>query len=66
VFRQKLLVDAATPYPALPARKRPRWWIRLRGLVGMSALIIILGVLLAVAIGVVLALLTVWAITSLA
>jgi len=32
----------------------------------MSALIIILGVLLAVAIGVVLALLTVWAITSLA
>ncbi len=32
----------------------------------MSALILILGVLLAVAIGVVLALLTVWAITSLA
>jgi hypothetical protein len=65
IFREKVLVDAASPFPAQPARKRPAWWIRLRGLIGLSILTVLLGVLLAVLVGTVLVVLAVWALTSL-
>ena len=65
LLRQKVVVPSASPYPALDARRRPAWWIRLRGLVGMSALVVVLGVLLAVSMGVLLALFAVWMLTAL-
>ncbi len=66
LLREKVLVDAASPFPAQPARKRPAWWIRLRGLIGYSLLTVLLGVLMAFLIGAALVLLAVWAVTTLA
>lgn len=65
IGRSRVMVTSASPYPVQPVPKRPRWWVRLRGLVGMSVLVVMMGLLLALAVGILLALLAVWMLTAL-
>ncbi len=55
-----LLVDVPSPFPVVErVHGKPRWWHRLRGLVGMTVLVGLLGVLVAAAAAVLVALLVV-------
>jgi hypothetical protein len=65
--RRKELVDSTSPFPAVegvPAH--PRWYQRIRGVVGMSILVTVIGVLTAVAFTVLVVLLAVVAISTIA
>lgn len=62
---RKVVADPGL-YPAREARPNPRWWERLRGLVGAGVLVSLGGVLVAVAIGIVLVLLVIAAVATLA
>ena len=41
-------VPVLSPHPSQPSKRRPRWWERLRGLLGMSAIVIVTGAVMAI------------------
>ncbi len=58
-------VAVPSPYPADDAANpHPRWWERLRGLAGMSLIVVVTGVLVAVIIGVLLLALAIYLATG--
>ncbi|MCX7620851.1 MAG: hypothetical protein N2037_08430 [Acidimicrobiales bacterium] len=62
--RRRVLVPGPVAFPVIDGvRPRPRWFIRLRGLLAMSLLVAITGILVALAVAAVL-ILTVAAVVS--
>lgn len=60
-------VDAPSPYPAVDGVPgKPRWWERLRGVVGLTVLVTVLGVITAVAVSVLLVLVVVAIVSTIA
>lgn len=49
--RAKETVPVVSPFPDQPSRHRPRWWERIRGFVGLTVVVTIAGITLAVLIG---------------
>jgi hypothetical protein len=65
--RRKELIDSASPFPAVdgvPAQ--PRWYQRIRGVLGLTILVTVIGILTAVAFTVLVVLLAVVAISTIA
>lgn len=61
------LVTVQSPFPAEEGvSPHPRWWQRLRGMAGMSVLVLVLGVMSAVAIAVLVALVLVILVSTIA
>jgi hypothetical protein len=49
--RPKETVPVSSPFPGQASRHRPRWFHRIRGVLGMSAVVIVSGIALALLFG---------------
>ncbi len=51
IGRAKVTVPVVSPFPDKPSSHRPRWWERLRGIGGMTLVVVVTGIVLALTIG---------------
>lgn len=64
--RPKETIDVVSPFPDSETRPRPRWYERLRGLFGLTAVVVLTGVVVAVLVAVALLALAILAFTAFA
>jgi len=53
-WRTKETVSVVSPFPDKASRRGPRWYERIRGAVGLAAVVVVTGIALAILIGAVL------------